>query len=130
LNNSVKEVIKEKIINALRNVYDPEIPVNVFDLGLIYEITVTDNLEVVVKYTLTAPGCPLASFLDAQIIQAIKNAAPEAKEIKTELVFDPPWSPLKVTREGREQLKLLYGYDVVGEWLRRMGVTENEQSQS
>ncbi len=130
MNNNIREEIKEKIKKALRNVYDPEIPVNVLDLGLIYEIKVSDNLEVLVKYTLTAPGCPLAPFLDAQIIQAIKQNVPEVKEIKTELVLDPPWSPLMVTKEGREQLKLLYGYDVVGEWLKRMGVSENEQSQS
>lgn len=126
MNENIKDIIREKIINALRSVYDPEIPVNVLDLGLIYEIKITDNLEVIIKYTLTAPGCPLASFLEAQIIQAVKGAVPEIKEIRTELVLDPPWSPLRVTKEGREQLKLLYGYDVVGEWLKRMGVTEDE----
>lgn len=122
------EKVREKIKGALKNVYDPEIPVNVLDLGLIYDIIVTDDLKVTIKYTLTAPGCPIASFLDAQIIQAVKEAVPEAKEVRTEMVFDPPWSPAMVTKEGREQLKVLYGYDVVGEWLRRMGIEENEQS--
>ncbi len=118
------EAIRERVKTALKKVFDPEIPVNVYDLGLIYDIIVTSDLRITIKYTLTAPGCPIASFIDAQIIHAVKEAVPEAKEVKTELVLDPPWSPKMVTREGREQLKALYGYDVVGEWLKRMGIEE------
>lgn len=91
------------------------------DLGLIYDIEVTQGPEIKIKYTLTAPGCPVAPLIDAQIIEAVKSAVPEAKKIETELVFDPPWTPLRILPEGREQLKILYGYDIVEEWVKRYG---------
>lgn len=115
------EAIKQRIIKALKKVYDPEIPINVMDLGLIYDIEVTQGPEIKIKYTLTAPGCPIAPLIDAQIIEAVKSAVPEAKKIETELVFDPPWTPLRILPEGREQLKILYGYDIVEEWVKRYG---------
>ena len=121
LSNQDVANLRKRILEALMNVYDPEIPVNVVDLGLIYDITISDDLVVTIKYTLTAPGCPIAPLIEAQIIEAVKNAVPEAKDVRAELVFDPPWTPLRITREGREQLKVFYGYDIVEAWLRRSG---------
>jgi len=123
LSNEVSsiEAIKQRIIKALKKVYDPEIPINVMDLGLIYDIEVAQGPEIKIKYTLTAPGCPIAPLIDAQIIEVVKSAVPEAKKIETELVFDPPWTPLRISPEGREQLKILYGYDIVEEWVKRYG---------
>jgi Predicted metal-sulfur cluster biosynthetic enzyme len=117
-NDKVKELIE-----ILRNVYDPEIPINVYDLGLIYEVTMGDDKVVHVKMTLTAVGCPLSENLGYQVGAAIQQAIPDAKDIEIDVVFDPPWTPLKMTRLGREMFKAIYGYDIVEQWLK----TQNEQ---
>jgi len=117
-NDKVKELIE-----ILRNVYDPEIPINVYDLGLIYEVTMDDDKVVHVKMTLTAVGCPLSESLGYQVGAAIQQATPDAKDIEIDVVFDPPWTPLKMTRLGREMFKAIYGYDIVEQWLK----TQNEQ---
>ena len=121
--NLPSDKVKE-LIEILRNVYDPEIPINVYDLGLIYEITMDNDKVVHVKMTLTAVGCPLSENLGYQVGAAIQQAIPDAKDIEIDVVFDPPWTPLKMTRLGREMFKALYGYDIVEQWLR----TQNEQS--
>lgn len=113
-----REAIKNKVIEVLKNVYDPEIPVNVYDLGLIYNIDVDEEGRVKVDMTLTAPGCPIAGMVLASAESAIKEKVTEAKEVYVKLVWDPPWTPLKVTPEGRESLKKLLGYDLVEEWIK------------
>ena len=118
-----KEII-EKIIKALREVYDPEIPVNVYDLGLIYEITAEEvkpgKYYVKILMTLTAIGCPVAGQIAAYVEEAVRDMVPEAEDVEVEITFDPPWSPDYVTPEGRELLKAIFGYDVVEEWKKRM----------
>ncbi len=114
-----KEEAKRKIIEALKTVYDPEIPVNVWDLGLVYDIQISDDGDIKVVMTLTAPGCPIANMIVLQAEDAIRKALPEARNVEVELTFDPPWDPRRVTPEGRELLKELFGYDVVEEWIRR-----------
>lgn len=114
-----REEIKKKVIAALREVYDPEIAVNVYDLGLVYGVDVDEKGEVHVKMTLTAPGCPLAGMIVSTAESTLREKVPEAKEIRVELVWDPPWSPDRVTPEGREMLKKIFNYDVVGEWKKR-----------
>jgi len=109
---------KEKVIEALRKVYDPEIPVNIYDLGLIYDLRI-EGERVEVKMTLTAPGCPISAFMPAMVEDAIKAELPEVKEVDVEVVWDPPWTPLRMTEEGRRRIKELYGVDVVEEWLKR-----------
>ena len=121
--NLPSDKVKE-LIEILRNVYDPEIPINVYDLGLIYEVTMDNDKVVHVKMTLTAVGCPLSENLGYQVGAAIQQAIPDAKDIEIDVVFDPPWTPLKMTRLGREMFKALYGYDIVEQWLR----TQNEQN--
>lgn len=110
--------IKERIIEALKKVYDPEIPVNVYDLGLIYDLEVQGE-TVKVKMTLTAPGCPLAVYIPALVEDAIKTMVPEVKNVEVEIVWDPPWTPLRMTEEGRKRVKEIYGVDLVQEWLKR-----------
>jgi len=116
--------IVERIIKALKEVYDPEIPVNIWDLGLVYELKVKEKeggkYDVDILMTLTALGCPVAASLAAYVEEAIKDAVPEVDRVNVEVTFDPPWSPEMVTEEGRELLKAIYGYDVVEEWKRRM----------
>ncbi len=113
-----REAIKNKVVEALKNVYDPEIPVNVYDLGLIYGINVDEEGRVNIQMTLTAPGCPIAGMVIASAESAIKEKVTEAKEVYVNLVWDPPWTPLRVTSEGREALKRLLGYDLVEEWIK------------
>lgn len=108
----------EKIIQVLRTVYDPEIPINVYDLGLIYEVS-EKNKTLHVKMTLTAPGCPLANFIAKQVGEVLKDNFPEYEYIDIEVVFDPPWTPLRLSPEGRERFKEIYGYDIVEEYLKR-----------
>ncbi len=118
-----KEII-DKIIAALREVYDPEIPVNVYDLGLIYEIRVEETgkgkYKARIVMTLTALGCPIAGSLAAYVEEAVREAVPEIEDVEVEVTFDPPWTPDMITPEGRELLKAIYGYDVVEEWKKRM----------
>jgi len=83
--------LKDRIIAALKRVYDPEMPVNIYDLGLIYGLDVDGTGRVSVRMTLTAPNCPVAGSLPASVEQAIR-AVPGVTEVKLELVFDPPWS--------------------------------------
>ena len=89
-------IAKEKVVEALRKVYDPEIPVNVYDLGLIYDVSVEGG-KVKVKMTLTAPGCPLGAYLPAMVEDAIRSEVPGAKEVEVEIVWDPPWTCLLYT---------------------------------
>ena len=85
-----KQTIEEKIIEVLKNCYDPEIPVNIFELGLIYEIAIDDNSNVEVKMTLTSPACPVAGSLPGEVEYKIRNI-PEVNDVKIQLVWNPPW---------------------------------------
>ena len=114
-----KEQLRSKVIAALREAYDPEIPVNVYDLGLVYGIDVDDEGNVEISMTLTAVGCPMAGLIIYRIEEEVRSKVPEAKSIKVKLVWEPVWSPERITPEGREMLKKLYGYDVVEEWIKR-----------
>jgi FeS assembly SUF system protein len=97
--------IRADIIDALKTVYDPEIPLNIYDLGLIYAIDVEDG-NVHIKMTLTAPGCPVAGSLLAEVHERML-ALPGIKRGKTELVWDPPWTQARLTDEAKLELGLL-----------------------
>jgi FeS assembly SUF system protein len=112
---NVSSELREKIIEALKNVYDPEIPINIWDLGLVYDVRVDDEGTVYVLMTLTAPGCPLANTLTINVEDVIRGVD-GVKDVTVELTFDPPWNPKKMTPEGRELFKKLYGYDIVEYW--------------
>jgi FeS assembly SUF system protein len=102
-----QKAIEEKAIDAIRLVYDPEIPVNIYDLGLIYGINVNvDKGEVYVKMTLTAPGCPVAGELVAQVQRRVE-AIEEVKEAVVELVWDPPWSREMMSEAAQLELGLM-----------------------
>ncbi len=117
------EGVVREVIEALKEVYDPEIPVNVYDLGLIYEIHVSKGEDgkpvVTILMTMTAIGCPVIGLLAAYVEEAVRDRVPDA-EVNIEITFDPPWTPERITREGREQFKAMYGYDIVEEWIRIM----------
>jgi FeS assembly SUF system protein len=92
----------EDIMKALKECYDPEIPVNVWDLGLIYDVAVDDD-KVHVKMTLTAPGCPMHSFISREVKEKLQSVS-GVKEATVEVVWDPPWSPDKMSQEAKAQL--------------------------
>ena len=117
-----------KVLTALKGVYDPEIPINVVDLGLIREVSVeeTDGSTAVrVRYTLTAPGCPLAQMLSSLIRRAVEAAV--GGDANVELIYEdfPPWTPADMTEEGREEFKRRYGYDIMDSFLKQWGSIEN-----
>jgi len=85
-----KQVLEEKVIEVLKNCYDPEIPVNIFELGLIYEIGIDDDTNVEIKMTLTSPACPVAGSLPGEVEYKVKNI-PEVNDVKVKLVWNPPW---------------------------------------
>ena len=97
--------LKEKIIEVLRDVYDPEIPVNVYDLGLIYEINIKDDKSVHILMTLTSPTCPTAEYIQTMIEDAVKTIS-EIKDVDIELTFTPAWTPDRVSMDAKEELGL------------------------
>src|SRR3989442_9071604 len=99
------QIDRDAIVEKLRDVYDPEIKVNIYDLGLVYELKVGEK-DVFVKTTLTSPGCPVGDYIVAQIDERLKEV-PGVQEVKVELTFEPPWDLTKVTQEGKEQLLYL-----------------------
>jgi len=105
--------IKKKVIEVLKNIYDPEIPINIYDLGLLYSIDVKDN-KVDVTLGVTSPFCPIAYIIIEQVKNALKNLFPE-KEIEVHLDLEKLWSPKMMTEDGRKLFKLLYGYDPAAE---------------
>ncbi len=126
LSEEGRRQIGEKIVAALKDVYDPEIPISVWDLGLIRGMEIDEEGHVMIKMTLTAVGCPIASTIALMTESTVWEKVPEAKSVTVELVWDEPWTPDWVTQEGREQLKQIYGYDVVEEWQKRMQEYQQE----
>ena len=121
-----KSTVVERLREALRNVYDPEIPINVWDLGLIYGIDVDDSGNVRIRMTLTAPACPVTTFLLYQVQEAVYRALSDVEgvsEVNIDLVFDPPWDPTRMTEEGRRRFKELFGYDIVEEYGKRKSLS-------
>lgn len=98
--------LKEKVVAAMRTCYDPEIPVNIYDLGLIYDTQIEPTGEVVVKMTLTAPGCPAAGTLPGEVEDKIR-ALPQVKDVKVQVVWDPPWDKSKMSEAALLQLGLM-----------------------
>ena len=86
-----RKLLEGKIIAAISRVYDPEIPVNVYELGLIYDVAIADDNSVKVKMTLTAPGCPVAGSLPAEVGRNVESV-PEVTECEVELVWEPAWT--------------------------------------
>ncbi len=97
------KITEELVFEALKDVYDPEIPVNVVDLGLIYGVKVDENNKVFVTMTLTAPGCPMASMVEEDAREKIMSGT-GAKDAEIEMVFDPPWTPELISDEGKKAL--------------------------
>ena len=100
--NTTGTVTREQVLDALRQVYDPEIPVNVVDLGLIYDVQVNEG-NVFVLMTLTAPGCGMGPYIAQQAEWAVSELE-GVEDVEVELTFDPPWTPDLITEEGKKLL--------------------------
>lgn len=92
--------LKEQIVAALKKVYDPEMPVNIYELGLIYGIEVDEAGAAAVRMTLTAPNCPIAGTLPGEVERAVR-AVPGVTDVKLELTFDPPWSKARMSEAAK-----------------------------
>ncbi len=97
--------LEEAIVRAIRTCYDPEIPVNIYDLGLIYEIDIDKDSQVEVKMTLTSPACPVAGILPPEVEYKVSQV-PGVKSSKVALVWDPPWTPEMMEEAARLELNL------------------------
>lgn len=101
-----KKLLEGKVIKAVRQIYDPEIPVNIYELGLIYSIDVDDTAGVKVKMTLTAPACPVAGSLPGEVEKRIE-AIPEVRNADVELVWEPAWSKDRMSELARLTLDMM-----------------------
>ena len=97
--------IKNKVIAEIKKIYDPEIPVNIYELGLIYEVKVEKNNNVKVKMTLTTPNCPVAESLPKEVKDSIMEIK-EVKDVNLELVWDPPWDKSMMSEAAKLELNL------------------------
>ena len=104
--NQSDTALGEALVAALRKVYDPEIPVNIYDLGLIYRLDIDDDGNVDIRMTLTTPACPVAGSMPGQVECAVR-AVPGVRAVKVELVWDPPWTRDRLDMFTRLELGLL-----------------------
>lgn len=96
----------EAVIEALKDIYDPEIPVNIYDLGLIYDVEITSENHALVKMTLTTPNCPVAESMPGEVELRV-GSVPGVGHAEVELVWDPPWDPQKMSDEAKLELGML-----------------------
>jgi FeS assembly SUF system protein len=92
--------LRDQVVAAMRQVYDPEMPVNIYELGLIYDVTVDAEGRVAIRMTLTAPNCPVAGSLPADVERAVRGV-PGVTDVKLELTFDPPWSKARMSEAAK-----------------------------
>lgn len=108
--SEVKEIdtqeLGEKIVRILKTIYDPEIPVDIYELGLIYDVFVNEDYETKILMTLTTPNCPVAETLPVEVEEKVKTIE-EVKDCEVEITFDPPWSQDLMSEEAKLELGLL-----------------------
>ena len=100
------EVLVEAVVEALKSIYDPEIPVDIYELGLIYDVAVSADGDALVSMTLTTPNCPVAESMPAEVELRVL-AVPGIRDSEVKLVWDPPWDPSKMSDEARLELGML-----------------------
>ncbi|WP_426432026.1 DUF59 domain-containing protein [Winogradskyella sp. HB-48] len=99
-------VLGDKIVRVLKTIYDPEIPVDIYELGLIYDVFVNEDYEVKILMTLTTPNCPVAETLPLEVEEKVKSIN-EVKDAEVEITFDPPWSQDLMSEEAKLELGML-----------------------
>ena len=105
LSQAELDALTDQLIEKLKTVYDPEIPVDIYELGLVYKVDVSDDKDVAIDMTLTAPGCPVAGEMPGWVEDAVSEI-PEIRSVKVDLVFDPPWDPSRMSDEAKLQLNM------------------------
>jgi FeS assembly SUF system protein len=105
MENNLME-LEEQIVKMLKTVYDPEIPVNIYDLGLIYGVDIDDDKNVVITMTLTAPACPAADFIAEDVRMKVESVA-EVKNVEIKIVFEPEWHQGLMSEEAKLELGFL-----------------------
>jgi len=105
LSQAELDVLTDQLIEKLKTVFDPEIPVDIYELGLVYKVDVSDDKDVAIDMTLTAPGCPVAGEMPGWVEDAVKEI-PEIRSVKVDLVFDPPWDPSRMSDEAKLALNM------------------------
>lgn len=100
------DALGEKVIDALRTIYDPEIPVNIFELGLIYKVDIEDDNRVRIDMTLTSPHCPVAEILPEEVRQRV-YAVDGVTDAEVDVVWEPPWNPGMMTEEAQLELGII-----------------------
>ena len=105
LSQAELDALTDRLIEQLKTVHDPEIPVDIYELGLIYKVDVSDDKDVVIDMTLTAPGCPVAGEMPGWVEEAVRKI-PEVRSCTVELVFEPPWDPSRMSDEAKLQLNM------------------------
>jgi FeS assembly SUF system protein len=106
MNVTEKQILEMKVIDALETCYDPEIPVNIYELGLVYGIEISDPGDVRIKMTLTAPSCPVAASLPLEVESKVR-AIEGVRSIQVEIVWDPPWNPGKMSESAKLRLGMI-----------------------
>ena len=101
--STIDHPLYDDIVAACRTVFDPEIPVNIFDLGLVYTVDITPENDVSIQMTLTAPGCPVAGEMPGWVSNAVESV-PGVKQVEIDMVFDPPWGMEMMSDEARLEL--------------------------
>ena len=105
LSKAELDALTDQLIDKLKSVYDPEIPVDIYELGLIYKVDVSDTKDVAIDMTLTAPGCPVAGEMPGWVRDAVMEI-PGLKSCNVELVFEPPWDSSRMSDEAKLQLNM------------------------
>ena len=105
LSQAELDALTDQLIEKLKTVYDPEIPVDIYELGLIYKVDVSDDRDIAIDMTLTAPGCPVAGEMPGWVEDAVREV-PGVRNVKVDLVFDPPWDPSRMSDEAKLQLNM------------------------
>ena len=98
--------LQQAVVDALKSIYDPEIPVDIYELGLIYDVAISDDGDAVVTMTLTTPHCPVAESMPAEVEMCVLSV-PGIRDAEVKLVWDPPWDPSKMSDEARLELGML-----------------------
>jgi FeS assembly SUF system protein len=104
--DAASDDIKERIVETLKSIYDPEIPVDIYELGLIYDVAVSEDGDAVVTMTLTTPHCPVAESMPGEVELRVLSV-PGVRDAEVKLVWDPPWDPSKMSDEARLELGML-----------------------
>ncbi|HAB36237.1 MAG: hypothetical protein RLZZ02_387 [Bacteroidota bacterium] len=106
MNDEQMQALGEQAVDVLRTIFDPEIPVDIYELGLIYDVQVSEDGDIHILMTLTSPNCPVAETLPVEVKEKVRSL-PDAKEVEVEITFDPPWTKDMMSEAARLELGML-----------------------